>query len=168
MGEVLQDYERPPVRPTFITVLCILTFIGSGWGVISETTRYFTADSQAAAFSKVKEKANSDLQKNKKQNGDTKFAVKVVNSINASPEDIKKGAISNIAGSLLCLAGAIMMWRLKRTGFYLYLAGILVSIISPFVIFGSGNFVAIISSLFIGFVGLIFVILYGVNLKYMK
>ena len=26
--------ERP-VRPTFLTVLCILTFIGSGWGLIS-------------------------------------------------------------------------------------------------------------------------------------
>ena len=24
-----------PVRPTFLTVLCILTFIGSGWGLIN-------------------------------------------------------------------------------------------------------------------------------------
>ena len=23
------------VRPTFLTVLCILTFIGSGWGTVS-------------------------------------------------------------------------------------------------------------------------------------
>ena len=26
--------ERP-VRPTFLTVLCILTFIGSGWGLLN-------------------------------------------------------------------------------------------------------------------------------------
>ena len=31
--------ERP-VRPTFLTVLCILTFIGSGWGLINNLGIY--------------------------------------------------------------------------------------------------------------------------------
>ena len=31
-------------RPTFLTVLCILTFIGSGWGVLGSIFNFFTAD----------------------------------------------------------------------------------------------------------------------------
>ena len=31
-------------RPTFLSVLCILTFIGSGWGVLSNLFSLFTAD----------------------------------------------------------------------------------------------------------------------------
>jgi len=168
MAEVLQDYEQPVSRPVFITVLCILTFIGSGWGVISESIRYSTADSQAAAILKVKEEANSNLEKNANPDKDSKFAKKMVNSIYASPDDIRKGAISNFAAAVLCLAGAIMMWKLKKTGFYLYVAGTLLGIISPFVIFGGSNIISILSSVVIGFIGLIFVVLYGVNLKYMK
>jgi type III secretory pathway component EscR len=168
MTEVLQDYERPAARPTFITVLCILTFIGSGWGLISESIKYSTADSQAAVISKVKEKANADIQKNNKDDEGAQFAKKMVNSISTSPDNIRKGALSNIAAAILCLAGAFMMWKLKKTGFYLYVAGTLVGIISPFVIFGGSNMMSILSSVVIGFVGLIFVILYGVNLKYMK
>lgn len=168
MTEVLQDYERSAVRPVFITVLCILTFIGSGWGVVSESIKYFTADSQATAISVAKEKVNADLQKNNDSGKGSQFAKKMMNSLNTSPENIKKGALSSTLAAILCIAGAIMMWNLKKTGFYLYVAGTLVGIISPFVIFGGGNFIAILSSALIGFIGLIFVILYGVNLKYMK
>lgn len=168
MTEFLEEYERPAVRPTFITVLCILTFIGSGWGIISESIKYFSASSQAASIAVTKEKVNSDLQQNKDSSEGARFAQKMVNSIATSPEKIRKGALANGGGAILCLAGAFMMWNLKRKGFYLYLAGTLIGIISPFVVFGSNNFIAILSSVVIGFIGLIFLILYGVNLKHMK
>lgn len=35
MSETLDTTTTTPKRPTFLTVLCILTFIGSGWGIIS-------------------------------------------------------------------------------------------------------------------------------------
>jgi hypothetical protein len=169
MADALQDYERPDARPTFITVLCILTFIGSGWGLISESIRYFNANSQAEVISKVKEQTNADLSKNRDTTkADSKFAEMMVKGLNMSPENIRKGALANGVAAILCLAGAFLMWSLKRTGFYLYVAGTLVGITSPFLIFGTDNFLAIISSVVIGFIGLIFVILYGVNLKYMK
>ncbi|MEP7110029.1 MAG: hypothetical protein ABI760_18685 [Ferruginibacter sp.] len=168
MTEVLQDYENPATRPTFITVLCILTFIGSGWNVISESIKYATANSQAAAISMAKEKVNSDLKRNNDSSEGSRFAKKMMNNLSATPDNIRKGALSNIAAAIFCLAGAFMMWKLKRTGFYLYVAGTLIGIISPFVIFGGSNFISIISSVAIGFIGIIFVILYGVNLRYMK
>ncbi|MEO6721471.1 MAG: hypothetical protein ABIN67_13975 [Ferruginibacter sp.] len=170
MAEILQDYEqRPAGRPTFLTILCILTFIGSGWGVISGVIQYATADTRAHEMSMAKDKANSDLQKSGKDDAGTRFAGKMVNAIsNITADDIKKGALLEILGAAICLAGAFMMWNLKKTGYYLYIVGILIGIISPFIIFGASNFVAIMSSAVVGFIGIVFIILYGVNVKHMR
>ncbi|MCW3093464.1 MAG: hypothetical protein JWP81_4533 [Ferruginibacter sp.] len=62
MAEELQDYERAPSRAVFITVLCILTFIGSGWSVINNSYKYFTANMRSAEISVAREKANADMQ----------------------------------------------------------------------------------------------------------
>jgi hypothetical protein len=35
MSDVLDETAVEAKRPTFLTVLCILTFIGSGWGILS-------------------------------------------------------------------------------------------------------------------------------------
>lgn len=170
MTEVLQEYERPALRPTFITVLCILTFIGSGWGLIGGAIQYFTAEKQAQRMSITKVKASEDIKKSGKEDAGSKMAEKIVNSMtNAfTAENLKKAGLAAIVAAVLCLAGALLMWKLKRTGFYLYIIGTLAGIISPFLIYGSDNIMSILSSVVVGFIGIIFVILYGVNLKYMK
>lgn len=170
MAEVLQDYERPAGRPTFITVLCILTFIGSGWGLIGGVIQYFSAEKQAQAMVITKEKASADLQKNDSENSGSKMAEKMVNSMTSAftAENLKKAGLASILAAILCLGGAFMMWKLKKTGFYVYIAGTLVGIISPFLIYGGSNIMSIMSSVIVGFIGIIFVILYGVNLKYMR
>ncbi len=170
MSEVLQDYEAPVKRPTFITVLCILTFIGSGWGLVGGAIQYFSADKQALSMSISKEKVATDIQKSGKSDAGTQMAEKMVNSMGSAftVENLKKTAIASVVGALLCLAGAFLMWQLKKTGFYLYIAGTLIGIISPFVIYGTDNLMSIITSVMVGFFGIVFVILYGVNLKHMK
>ncbi|MDA8886218.1 hypothetical protein N9I68_01420 [Bacteroidia bacterium] len=44
-----------PQRPTFLTVLCILTFIGSGYGIFQGITSYATAETAAAASELIEE-----------------------------------------------------------------------------------------------------------------
>jgi len=170
MSKDLQDYEAAAARPTFITVLCILTFIGSGWGLIGGGIQYFSADKQALAVSISKEKAATDIQKSGNNNAGAQMAEKMVNSMTSAftAENLKKTGIASIVGALFCLAGAFLMWQLKKNGFYLYVAGTLIGIISPFVIYSTDNFMSIITSVMVGFVGIVFVILYGVNLKHMK
>lgn len=46
-----EDGIYPEKRPTFLTVLCILTFVGSGWAIFSAITAYNTAESTVALFS---------------------------------------------------------------------------------------------------------------------
>ena len=171
MAEALQDYEyKPFVRPTFLTVLCILTFIGSGWGIINGVIQYVTADARAAEMAMVKTKASTDIAKKRhKDDAGSRFAEKMVISIsNINADNLKKGGLAGILGSTICLLGAFMMWKLKKSGFYLYIVGTLVGIISPFIIFGTDNFLSIMSSIFVGFIGIAFIILYAVNVKHMR
>lgn len=46
----LEDENYPVKRPTFLTVLCILTFIGSGWAIFSSITAYNTAEQTIGVF----------------------------------------------------------------------------------------------------------------------
>lgn len=73
----------------------------------------------------------------------------------------------NIGIGLLCVFGAFLMWQLKRTGFYLYTVATLIAIITPIALMG-GNILTLINTFAAGFFGLLFIILYGVNLKHMK
>lgn len=170
MAEELQDYERPAARPTFITVLCILTFIGSGWGLIGGGIQYFSAEKQAQQMVIAKQKASADIQKSGKEDAGTKMAEKMVNSMTGAftEENLKKAGLAAMLAAVFCIAGAVYMWMLRKNGFYLYIVGTLIGIIAPFIIYGSNNLMSIMSSVFVGFIGIIFVILYGVNLKYMK
>jgi hypothetical protein len=172
MTDALTHYNQPPApaRPAFLTVLCILTFIGSGYGIIRSATQYFTADKQAAAYSLVTQQADSSIAKmDTLNNGGAKMATQVISYMGnaANPAKIKKAALASIIASIFCLIGAFLMWGLKRNGFYFYIIGTLAGILTPFVLFGS-NLLAIGTSGFIGFIGVLFIVLYGVNLKHMN
>ena len=120
----------------------------------------------------VKEKAMSDVQQATASSSDTaanNLAQSMVSSVVTSftPEKLKKSALGGIAAAAFCLLVAIMMWGLKKNGFYLYILGTLIGIAVPFMIFGN-NLLALGASAVMGFFGILFVILYGVNLKHMR
>ena len=167
MDNVLGTYEQEPkIRPTFLTVLCILTFIGSGFGLISNAMGYFSADKTAADMVK----ASQELKGKKESNNATNFEGQMMDTLTTAftPDNLRKSAIGGVVGSILCLVGAIMMWNLRRTGYYIYVVGALIGIAIPFMIFGTGNLVAIGMSVFSGFFGLLFIVLYGLNLKSLR
>lgn len=173
MSQDLEEFETlPPQRPTFLKVLCILTFIGSGYLIISNTIAYFNADTIANVMVSTKTKMNDDLNQNMKKNKDpegTALGTKVMGNITAmmNPDNLRKSALGNIIASIFCLLGAILMWRLNRTGFYLYVLGTIVGVIIPFYVFGN-NFLTALSVGFTAFIGVLFVIFYAMNLKSMK
>ncbi len=166
MDNVLDSYEQETkIRPTFLTVLCILTFIGSGFGLISNSMGYFQADKTAAEMVTAKNEMAKDL-----SGKDGKFQNQMMDSLSSAftPDNLRKSALGGLATSILCLIGAVMMWQLKRTGYYIYIVGALIGMAIPFLIFGTGNIFAIGMSVFTGFFGLLFIVLYGLNLKSLR
>lgn len=153
-------------RPTFLTVLCILSFLGSSWGIITGTISYLTANT-ASELTKV---SMQDSQEKLDSMGGSKLAEKIMADAQAStsPENLKKMGLVTIISSVITLLGAILMFGLKKSGFWLYLLGSVIAIVMPIVIYGAGSLVSIVSVLGAAFIGVLFVILYGLNLKYLK
>ena len=171
MEQTFEDFEIiQPARPLFLKVLCILTFIGSGYGIINSAITYFKADDISNIVSNVKTKMNDDLKRKNARNPDKViFLNKIMNNASqiSTPENLRKNAIGNSITYALCLLGALLMWHLRRIGFYIYTLSTVISIILPFYMFGS-NFLTNISAGFLGFIGILFIIFYAMNLKSMK
>lgn len=150
-------------RNTFLTVICILSFIGSGLGLLSSIRSYFTADTMAAITSTAMKTAQDQVDSLPNTPNVAKTIMSSV-SKGYTADNIKKNALMDLVSTILTLLGAIMMWNLKKTGFYLYIAGIVVLIAAPLVF---GQLLGMIAGIGSGIVGVAFIVMYGVNLKQM-
>jgi hypothetical protein len=150
------------LRGTFLTIICILTFIGSGWGIIRSIQSYAEADLISNVAGGAMKTVNEQMDQQEVPN----FVKQLLNTVveNLSPEAIRKLSIIHLISSLLTLTGAILMWNLKKTGFYIYITGIVVAVAAPVVI---GELIGILGIGFTSLVGIIFIVMYAANLKFM-
>jgi zona occludens toxin (predicted ATPase) len=58
-----QISQSTPQRPNFLTVLCILSFIGSAYFIYSGISTYFNADASAQVISTAMDSARVEVQK---------------------------------------------------------------------------------------------------------
>lgn len=157
--EPVKPVEEGPKRPTFLTVLCILTFIGSAIAFISAIYGYFTINASVEAF----DTSMGNLE-GMDQSG---MMSQLQETMQKAVENALPNLIIGVVCSLLCLFGAIQMWKQLKMGFYIYCVGELVPPIAGFIL-GAGGMIGSAGAA----VGLIFaviwVVLYAVNLKHMK
>jgi len=158
-----QQIEHPVItvkkRPTFLLVLCILSFAGIGFVLLSSFITLFSYSSSLATFERYGSEFNNLL-------GGTDIAQMMALT--------RIRTIINIIAALVCLAGVLMMWNLKKAGYYIYIVGeIAPFIISTILFWNSYNnpflsFVFWISTILSLIFALAFTIMYGVNLKHMS
>jgi hypothetical protein len=166
MEDDVLDYEnRPAGLPVFLKVLCILTFVGAGLYTLVYLFNMINFENSI----KQLEMSQKILSK------DSPFG-----DMGGLVEATKEwGMLSyglGLAGCLLCLAGALMMWKLKKIGFYIYVLGQIIPFIGSFLLMSAaGNQ----SSAFMGAVStvsvviaiifsLAFIVMYAFNLKHLK
>lgn len=173
MENYLSSQEAPspakPVRPTFLTILCILTFLGSGLGILSGIRDYFSAATNAdlmqAYVEDVKEKLASSNSDEASSLGEEMLtgSSEVINK-----ENLQKNAMFNVVASVFTFIGGFLMFQLKKLGFWVYILGTIISIAAPFAIFGSKNLLSLGIAFIFALIGVLFVILYALNLKFLK
>lgn len=168
--------EEQQLRPTLLTVLCILTFIGSSWLILTNIWAYATASKSSQMFSSVtRMKTNDSTFENdsaearivhKKR---SLFGEKMMSSVSKmmTVNNIRKNAIGTIISSILTLFAALMMWQQKKSGFYIYIIGTLCGIMIPFYLYGA-NMMSIGVAFVTGFFGLVFIALYALNIKSLR
>lgn len=143
-----------PKRPTFLTVLCILSFIAAGFGIVGGLL--LSAGSAMVNSDTVQEAVSESADPNAAAN------LEQLSSGMAEAGLSTSAILLGLAFTVIGLIGVIMMWKLKKTGFYVYTGASLLSILSPMFMGGSIDFG------FMTIVNILFIVLYGMNLKHMS
>ncbi len=149
MENITEQQNAQPQRPLLLTVLCILTFTGSGLSAFANLLLFFYYDPIKNIF--------ESGQLNIIEGTGEMESIKIL--MNITPDFFLFQGILY----MISLFGAIMMWRLNKMGFHFYaIAQILLLIIFEFYV--SGTPFPLIPLL----VTIIFVLLYYRNLRFMK
>lgn len=156
-----------PKRPTLLTVICILSFLGGAYGLWEGYKSAFT-DAPQRELEEAKVKIQESMDQMGADNPMAGMMDEMMAVAEKSVENAKTLGYSNLAFSLISLAGVWLMWNLKKNGFWLYLIASVGGLVVMFSVLGGGGIFAN-TSLIVGAVfSILFIILYGVNLKHMR
>ncbi|MCP9769783.1 hypothetical protein EGI22_17905 [Lacihabitans sp. LS3-19] len=146
----------------------MLTFLGSAFGIYSAITNYTAAGMATGITQDALEEAKDQMDEAAKDEKSAELVGKIMDSVSAdiSEDKIKNNAIASGIANLLTLVGAILMWGLDKKGFYLYVLGVIVAVVAPLMIYD--GFLGFIGSGMIAFMGIIFSVLYFLNVKHMR
>ncbi|WP_461075491.1 hypothetical protein [Spirosoma flavus] len=148
------------MRSQFLTVLCILTFLSCALGLFDATVSFMQTD--AVSTTQRIDRPTPEAEKTPKQYYEDRSTGDA--PVSNDPDEVRSLAIAQFAYSLLTLIGAILMFRLQRIGFWIYVAGVAVGLFLPVILAG---FVALNTSFGV-FFSLLFVGLYWTMVKEMK
>ncbi len=159
--------QGPKKRPVFLTVLCILTFVGSGFSLLSSV--------YGLAAQKTVEEMTSEMEKAQAAMGQSNV---FIDAIAENAVDIHKwtilGNYLGLGSAILGLAGALLMWKLRKSGFFIYVAGQIPPFFTLFGMYSAMKdipfmgFAMVIGAIFAAIFSVGFVIMYGLNLKHMR
>ena len=168
MEENVTTIEAPKKRSTFLTVLCILSFIGSGgFGLLNSVYTYVTFES---SYPEKIQQATDGLEAMEEAGMESGFFYSMTeNSIiqlKALSENLELITGVNCLFAILSLLGIFMMFKLKKNGFYLYTAANVFWLLVPLALI---DFDAMFNMTMIGAaITALFVIMYAINLKQME
>ena len=150
-------------RPLFLPLLCLLTFFGSITGIVFNTVGYFNAETVVDRI--TSESSNSQLKVLDYSKGDlTNPSIRIGNITVAN---YKNFSVGGAVAYLLCLIGAVLIFKGKRTGFYSLVLGVFFNLITHFLLFYD-NFAVMGLSMLAAFIGLLFIFLFSLHLKYLQ
>jgi hypothetical protein len=161
MEETNETITLEVKRPTFLTVLCILTFVGAGLNLIMSIVNYFSYSAMASTGGNFL---------NSLGGGESDQLAQSVGALaEAFGMDFEKMAMVSLIQALInipILIGALLMWKQKKAGFYVYTAFELTQPIIPLAM-GLGMLGGMMAVFGIVF-AVIFIVLYALNLKHMS
>lgn len=150
-------------RPLFLTILCILSFAGIGINLIYYIYSYFSFSQQQVSGLDFLGAFNP-----------------MIKTMLSFVKFIKWSIILNIIFNLVCLLGVFLMFRLNKKGYFAYIVGELAPVVMMFI--GYFKFQSVIRMMpseastllslpffvLMASIAILFVVLYGLNLKHMK
>ena len=155
-----------PKRPKLLTVICILSFI---YGLFDIGGCVWSG---SGGYQHMLENQRTQTLQRRDQYGPDDPLVKLNESQEESnvkmAEHVKPFLPAFIALDLLSIVGVWLMWKLRKVGFWLYLTAAVLWAVLVLMPAREGGMSATIMSVFMVFVTLVFITLYGMNLKHMR
>lgn len=171
---VAAEFEAPAQkkRPTFLTVICILSFIGCAIAVLGGIYNVVknTPEQKAQSIEQIRSinpVMADQMEENMVALADSPYAT-------VAP-------YLNLVYALITFMGVLMMWRLNKKGFYVYLVGELLPYLFMLIFWketammmnatGGAGFVqtiVIVSMVLMVVFDIAFFVMYAMNLKHMK
>lgn len=151
-------------RPTFLTVLCILSFIAGGWTLISGAIGLMNAPDPVEVQAQMDEALDELEGMDDSPIGG--MMQNVAGEAAKAAQHARPLNMASIALALVSLFGVWQMWNLKKMGFWIYVLAGIAGILAPMFIMG-GGMLALMGAGIGGFFTLLFIVLYALNLKHM-
>ncbi len=156
-------------RPVLLSVLCILTWVGSAFTFIGLLLLQWLVSSLKSKVSLTQDEKDILLDIRDDELLDVFGAGfrELVSTIISLVLHFSELILIRILGVLMVFVGSLLMWRMKKAGFLLFLAGKVTIILGILVFFRETGFaIQLISYTVIA--SILFGSLYSINLKYMK
>jgi hypothetical protein len=161
------DEPMQDKMPVFLKVLCILTFVSCGLSLLTTIYGLTIGDNLRESVMQMQQVSTGSGELDK-------MAAGMEANLAEMEKWTKYGHYLMLGNIALTLTGALMMWQRKKMGFFIYVFGQILPIISvigsysamkniPFM--GVG---VLIGAIFTVLFAVAFVIMYGVNLKHMR
>jgi len=156
-----ENIGQKPQRPVFLLVLCILTFTGAGLSLISAIFSVLTMGHMEESYMQMSDAMG-------------RLGTDIGVNFEDSYKWTKISNYANLFGNALCLAGALFMFKLRKIGYYMYIPGQIIPIVGGYLamnsMLGGGIFAGfgMIAVAFSSLFAIAFIIMYGLNFKYMR
>jgi len=156
-------------RPTFIAVVCIISFIVNGFSFVNNMAVFNDPAKESAILLTEMQTQQTSIQAAKADQTTKDQLSQMLSTFTntISTPMIKKMSLYSVVAAFICLMGTSLMWRLKKSGFHFFIVGTLIGVISPFILFG-GNGLSLLIALIMSFIWLVLISLFAVNLKFME
>jgi hypothetical protein len=163
MSEFLDNPMDKKKIPSTLNVLTILTFIGSGLGLITSLWQFTNSKKSLDAAEKLIGSPEFESMPDfaKKMYGPE--ALEMMRKMDANKLPL---LITGVLGAALCIWGAIEMRKLKGTGFMSYLLGSVLPFLGIAIFAGMAAIMTMQMYIGIGFT-ILFVILYAAQRKHL-
>jgi len=164
-GEGMYPQQPQKNRATgFLLVLCILTFVGSGFAFLSSLVTFFTSPDQQLASLNQTQHIMDDAGRMPGFFQDFFGGMMEFNYAMLEHYYLYNGL--TLLTTIGLLIGAILMLKLQRKGFLIYTISSLVQLVLPLILIV--NYASITIVVFGGIFSILFVVLYSMNLKHMR
>ncbi len=166
--EVNAEMEQPK-RPVFLQVLCILTFIATGMGLLGNLTSLLGGPQSAEKLEKGSiqlVKLSNEL-RDEGMNGFAAMMDQFVDLTYHINEHFYGVILISLFTTTTGLLGAIMMWKGRRLGFHAYIAYCFLYVFQIY-IFVPVDVVPLMAPITNGIIALVFIFMYSRNLHWLK